>query len=75
MRILTLAITGVLAVAVSVPASAAKKNSTPVPTVASFEQCEQRALDMGLLHGQTGHTEYVRECMGKKPRGREPGND
>jgi hypothetical protein len=74
MRSLAIAITGIVAVIISVPASGATKKSTSVSTVALFEQCEQRALDMGLLHGQAGHTEYVRECMGKKPRGRDPGN-
>lgn len=26
------------------------------------------ALGLGLPHGQAGHAEYVRECMGQRPR-------
>jgi hypothetical protein len=36
----------------------------------SFEACEARALALGMPHGQTGHVEYVRECMGQRPTGR-----
>jgi hypothetical protein len=36
----------------------------------SFEACETRAFALGMPHGQTGHVEYVRECMGKRPAGR-----
>jgi hypothetical protein len=69
MRILALAITGVLAVAVSAPASAAKKKAT-VSSVDLYEQCETRAHAQGLDHGQNGHIEFVRECMGLKPGSR-----
>jgi hypothetical protein len=68
MRILALAITGVLAVAVSVPASAAKKVYTPDTSVAAYEACETKAHALGMPHGQVGHAEYVRECMGYRPR-------
>jgi hypothetical protein len=34
----------------------------------SFEECEGRALALGMPHGQAGHVEYVRECMGGRPR-------
>jgi len=71
MRIWTLAIVGALAVAVSVPASAAKKKAVPSrSTVNSYEECESKALALGMPHGQTGHNEYVRECMGQRPRSR-----
>ena len=70
MRILALAIVGVLAVAVSVPASAAKKKAAPSPAVDSYERCESKAIELGMPHGQVGHAEYVAECMGGKPRGR-----
>jgi hypothetical protein len=65
MRVWTLVMTGALAVALCVPASAAKKK--PAMTVANFEACEQKALGIGLPHGQAGHNEYVRECMGQRP--------
>ena len=67
MRFLGLAIACVLAVAVSVPASAAKKKPSAA-LVNSYEVCESRALALGMPHGQGGHGEYVRECMGQRPR-------
>lgn len=67
MRIATLAITGMLAVCVAFPAAAAKKRAVSEAAFASFEACEKKALDMGLVHGQTGHMEYVRECLGMRP--------
>jgi hypothetical protein len=70
MHIMTLALAAVLAVGLSVSASAAKR--TAAPTVASFEKCEQLAIDRGVPHGQTGHSEFVEQCMGKRPRGRNP---
>jgi len=69
MRIWTLVITAILAIAVSMPASAAKKKAA-APTVGNYEECESKALALGMPHGQTGHQEYVRECMGQRPRGR-----
>jgi hypothetical protein len=67
MRIAMLAITAMLAVGVAFPAAAAKKRTVSEATFSSFEACEKKASDMGLAHGQAGHTEYVRECMGMKP--------
>jgi hypothetical protein len=67
MRIAMFASTAVLAVAIAFPATAAKKRTVSEATLASFEACEQKASDMGLAHGQAGHIEYVRECMGKRP--------
>jgi hypothetical protein len=72
MRIVTLAIAAVLAVGLSVSASAAKRK-TPAPTVGSFEKCEQLAMERGVPHGQTGHTEFVQQCMGQRPKGRPTG--
>jgi hypothetical protein len=63
-----LATATVLAVSFAATASAAKKK--PAPTVATFEQCEQLAIERGVPHGQTGHADFVRECMGKRPLGR-----
>jgi hypothetical protein len=72
MRIATLALAAVLAVGLSVSASAAKRKA-PAPTVNSFEKCEQLAIERGVPHGQTGHTEFVQECMGQRPKGRPTG--
>jgi len=65
MRMWTLVIAGALAVAVSAPASAATKKKAM--TVSSFEACEDKAVSQGLVHGQGGHAEFVRECMGRRP--------
>jgi hypothetical protein len=67
MRIATLAITAMLAVGVAFPAAAAKKRTISEKTLATFEECEKKAADMGLAHGQQGHNEYIHECMGMKP--------
>jgi hypothetical protein len=70
MRILALVIGGALLIGVSAPVSAAKKKVVAAPKVETFEACESKALAQGLPHGQTGHNEFVRECMGERPRGR-----
>ena len=71
MRIMTLAVAAVLAVSFAVPASAAKRKAAP--TTASFEKCEQLAIERGVPHGQTGHSEFVQQCMGQRPKGRSTG--
>lgn len=74
MRIMTLAVAAVLAVSLAAPASAAKaKRKAAAPTVGTFEQCEQLAIQRGVPHGQTGHTEFVQQCMGQRPRNRPTG--
>jgi hypothetical protein len=72
MRAMVLVVSGLLAVCSTVPAFAAKKHTTSkAPTsVESFEKCEQLAIDRGVPHGQTGHSEFVSQCMGGKVRGR-----
>jgi uncharacterized protein YbjT (DUF2867 family) len=72
MRIVTLAIAAGLAVGLSVSALAAKRKA-PAPTVNSFEKCEQLAIERGVPHGQTGHSEFVQQCMGQRPKGRSTG--
>jgi hypothetical protein len=69
MRISTVAIVAALAIAVSGPALAQKssKRTAYGPVGGTFEQCESQAFALGLPHGQTGHAEYVRECMGARP--------
>jgi type II secretory pathway pseudopilin PulG len=66
MRVSTIAIVAVLAVAVSGPALG-QKSKKRAAAVDRYEQCESQAIAQGLTHGQAGHTEYVRECMGKRP--------
>jgi hypothetical protein len=68
MRIATLAITAMLAVGLAFPAAAAKKRPTvSEATLASFEGCAKKAADMGLVPGQAGRIEYMRECLGMRP--------
>jgi hypothetical protein len=66
MRIAMLAITA-LAVGVAFPAAAAKKRTVSEATFSSFEVCAKKAHDMGLVPGQAGRSEYMRECMGMRP--------
>jgi hypothetical protein len=68
MRVSTVAIVAALAIAVSDPALAQKSHRTAYgPVLGTFEQCESQAFALGMPHGQTGHAEYVRECMGVRP--------
>ena len=71
MRVMTLAVAAALAVSLAVPASAAKRKAAPA--TASFEKCEQLAIERGVPHGQTGHSEFVQQCMGQRPKGRSTG--
>ncbi len=70
MRIMTVAIAAILAISFGATASAAKRKVTPAPTTASFEKCEQLAIERGVPHGQVGHAAFVDQCMGKRPRNR-----
>jgi len=69
MRISTVAIVAALGVAVSGPALAQKSHKGNAYNLAggTFEQCESQAFGLGLVHGQAGRAEYVRECMGARP--------
>jgi hypothetical protein len=69
MRISTVAIVAALAIAVSGPALAQKsqKRTAYGPVASSFTQCESQAFALGMPHGQAGHAEYVRECLGARP--------
>jgi hypothetical protein len=66
MRISTVAIVAAIAIAVSGPALA-QKSQKRASRFEMFEQCESRAIALGMPHGQAGHAEYVRECMGGRP--------
>jgi uncharacterized membrane protein len=74
MRIVALALTAVLAVCVVDSASAAKKKATPVATPAKYDKCYQEAVKGGTLPGQSGHREYMMQCMYGIITGRPPGN-
>jgi hypothetical protein len=69
MRISTVAIVAALAIAVSGPALAQKSQKRAALGLVggSFQQCESQAVQLGMPHGQSGHAEYVRECMGARP--------
>jgi hypothetical protein len=67
MRIAMLAITAMFAVGLAFPATAAKKRTVSDATLRSFEACAKRAADMGLVPGQAGRIEFMRECMGGRP--------
>ena len=64
MRVALLAL---LVLGLAVPATAAKKRTMSETTFNAFEACEQKAVAQGLVHGQAGHTEFVKECMGMRP--------
>lgn len=67
MRIWTVAIVGALAVAVSLPAAAVQRTYASNRSIVAYEACETKANALGMPHGQVGHTEYVRECLGGRP--------
>ena len=69
MRISTVALVAAFALAVSGPALAQKsqKRTAYGPVVGTFGQCESQAFGLGMVHGQAGRAEYVRECMGARP--------
>jgi hypothetical protein len=67
MRFATLAITAMVAVGLAFPAAAAKKRTVSEATLSSFEVCAKKAHDMGLVPGQAGRIEYMRECLGMRP--------
>ena len=53
--------------------AASVAGAPPRGSVGSFEKCEQLAIQRGVPHGQTGHTEFVQQCMGQRPKGRSTG--
>jgi hypothetical protein len=46
---------------------AKKRTTVSETTLASFEACAKKAHDLGLVPGQAGRIEYMRECMGGRP--------
>jgi hypothetical protein len=68
MRIATLTITAMLAVGFAFPAAAAKKRaSVSDATLMSYEACAKKAHEQGLVPGQAGRIEFMKECMGARP--------
>jgi hypothetical protein len=71
MRIVALGLTAVLAVCVADSAVAAtKKTATP----AQYQKCYDEAVKAGALPGQSGHREYMMQCLFGTVTGRPPGN-
>ena len=60
MRVMKLAISGMLAACVVFPAAAAKAAVSPK----TWEQCHIEALRHGLIHGHAGNAEFMKECLG-----------
>jgi hypothetical protein len=48
----------------SPPTASAPVKKRTVLHKASFPECEKKALDLGLVPGQSGRICYVRHCMG-----------
>jgi len=81
MRILTMAMTVLVGVAMALPAEAARKKhrvgATPVAQkvapgglpLGTFDVCRQRGLGIGLVEGQEGLHAYIVECMTGHPSG------
>lgn len=63
MRIVALALSAVLAVCFVDSALAAKKKAASVATPAKYDKCYQEAVKAGALPGQSGHREYMMQCM------------
>jgi hypothetical protein len=60
MRIVALGISTVLAVCVADSAVAAKRK---VATPAQYDKCYEGAVKAGALAGQSGHKEYMMQCL------------
>jgi len=74
MRIVAVGLTAVLAMCVVDSALAAKKKAAPVATAAKYDKCYQEAVKAGALAGQSGHREYMMQCMYGIITGRPAGN-
>jgi hypothetical protein len=60
MRIVALGLSAILAVCVADSAVAAKKK---VATPAQYDKCYQDAVKAGALAGQSGHREFMMQCL------------
>jgi len=73
MRIVALGLAAVLAVCVADSALAAKKKTRAAATPAQYDKCYEAAVKSGALPGQSGHREYMMQCMYGIVTGRPPG--
>jgi hypothetical protein len=73
MRIVALGLAAVLAVCAADTALAAKKKTRSAATPAQYDKCYQEAVKSGALPGQSGHREYMMQCMYGIVTGRPPG--
>ena len=62
MRIVAVGLTAILAVCVADSALAAKKKSAPA-TPARYEKCYDEAIKASAPPGQSGHREYMMQCL------------
>ena len=60
MRIVALGISAIMAVCVADSAVAAKRK---VATPAQYDKCYEGAVKAGALAGQSGHKEYMMQCL------------
>jgi hypothetical protein len=63
MRFVALGLAAVLAVCVADSALAAKKKTSAAASPAKYDECYQKAVKAGALPGQSGHREYMMQCM------------
>jgi uncharacterized membrane protein len=72
MRIVALGLSAILAVCVADSALAATKK-VKAATPAQYEKCYDAAVKAGALPGQSGHREYMMQCLYGIVTGRPPG--
>jgi hypothetical protein len=68
MTVTALAVFGAMVVTAQAETPSPPTASGPVKKQqASFAECEKKALDLGIVPGQSGRFCYVRNCMGLRP--------
>jgi hypothetical protein len=73
MRIVAVGLAAILAVAVADSALAAKKKAAAV-TPARYDKCYEEAIKASAPAGQSGHREYMMQCLFGIVTGRPAGN-
>jgi hypothetical protein len=63
MRIVVLGLTAVLAVCVADSTLAATKKTRAAATPAQYDKCYQDAVKAGAIAGQSGHREFMMQCL------------
>ena len=61
MRIVAIGLTAILAVCVADSALAAKKKAAATP--ARYDKCYEEAIKASAPPGQSGHREYMMQCL------------